>query len=165
MSANLELVRADVVPTPAGPPIGMFDIPGCAITPTGLVIQPGMPIDDWVELGKRLSKAKDSLGIWRGDWIEYGKHEYGKKYKEALALTGLKEGTLRNDVWIANAFSHAYGFHGYWHFDGMTWIGEAIHEDDPRVFMFPNFNGPSFIFGPDDRWLVDVNGTWQRNTR
>src|SRR5687767_13709047 len=103
MSANLELVRADVVPTPAGPPIGMFDIPGCAITPTGLVIQPGMPIDDWVELGKRLSKAKDSLGIWRGDWIEYGKHEYGKKYKEALALTGLKEGTLRNDVWIANA--------------------------------------------------------------
>jgi hypothetical protein len=70
-----------------------------------------------------------------------------------------------NDVWIANAFSHAYGFHGYWHFDGATWAGEAIHEDDPRLFMFPNHSGASFIFGPHDRWLVDVNGTCQRNTR
>ncbi len=31
--------------------------------------------------------------------------------------------------------------------------------------MFPNQNRASFIFGEHDRWLVDRNGTWQRNTR
>lgn len=81
----------------------MFDMQGCTFTPTGLIIQPGMLIDDWVELGKRLGKAGDSLGIWRGDWINYGKHEYKKKYEAALALTGLKEQTLKNDVWISKA--------------------------------------------------------------
>ncbi len=70
-----------------------------------------------------------------------------------------------DDVWIANDFSHAYGFNGYWFFDGVTWTGEELHEDDPRIFMFPNQNGPSFIFGEHDRWLVDRNGTWLRNTR
>lgn len=87
----------------AGQPRSLFDMPRCTFTRIGLIIEPGMPIDDWVELGKRLVAAKEGLGIWRGDWVEYGKHEYGKKYEAALALTGLKEGTLRNDVWVANA--------------------------------------------------------------
>ena len=31
--------------------------------------------------------------------------------------------------------------------------------------MFPNFDRASFIFGPHDRWKVNVNGTWLRNTQ
>lgn len=95
-------LSSNVIPMPSAlAQRSMFDIPGCTVTPTGLVIQPGMPIDDWVELGRRLAKAKDSLGIWRGDYINYGKHEYKKKYEAAVALTGLKEQTLKNDVWIS----------------------------------------------------------------
>lgn len=97
-------VNSNVIPMPlAEQSRNLLDMPRCTFTTIGLIIERGMPIDDWVELGKRLVKAKDSLGIWRGDWIEYGKHEYGKKYAAALEMTGLKPGTLRNDVWIANA--------------------------------------------------------------
>lgn len=97
-------INSNVIPMPmAEQPRGLLDMPRCTFTTVGLIIEKGMPIDDWVELGKRLVKAKDSLGIWRGDWIEYGKHEYGKKYAAALEMTGLKPGTLRNDVWVANA--------------------------------------------------------------
>lgn len=95
--------NSNVIPMPSTQQRSMFDMPGCSFTTIGLIIEPGLPIDDWVELGKRLVAAKDSLGIWRGDWVEYGKHEYGKKYEEALALTGLKYGTLANDVWVAKA--------------------------------------------------------------
>jgi hypothetical protein len=97
-------INSNVIPMPlAEQPRNLLDMPRCTFTTVGLIIERGMPIDDWVELGKRLAKAKDSLGIWRGDWIEYGKHEYGKKYAAALEMTGLKPGTLRNDVWVANA--------------------------------------------------------------
>jgi len=70
-----------------------------------------------------------------------------------------------DDVWIANDFSHAYGINGYWHFDGVAWTGEELHEDDPRIFMFPNQNRASFVFGPHDRWIVNAHGSWLRNTR
>jgi hypothetical protein len=82
----------------------LLDMPGCTFTATGLLINPGLPIDDWVELGRRLNKAGDSVGIWRGDWIIYGKNEYGKKdYESAVVRTGLKIGTLYNDVSVARA--------------------------------------------------------------
>lgn len=88
-------------PTTTGQPRGMFDHPKCRFTLVGLIIEPGLPVADWVDLGNQLKHAGRSMALWRGDWIIYGKHEYGRKYDEALALTGLKEGTLRNDVWVA----------------------------------------------------------------
>lgn len=91
------------MPSPLEQSRNMFDMPRCRFTPVGLIIDKGMPIDDWVELGKRLKRAGDSLGIYRGDWINYGKNEYKKKYEEAIARTGLKEQTLKNDVWISKA--------------------------------------------------------------
>lgn len=104
MSANLEMASPRVVPIRPSSTVGsMFDVPGCTFTPTGLIIKRGMPIDDWVKLGAVLRKAGDGVQLWLGDWIRYGKHEYGKKYAAALALTGYKEGTLRDNVWVANA--------------------------------------------------------------
>lgn len=82
---------------------GGFNHPDCRFTLSALEIRPGMPINDWVELGRFLKRAGDSVGIWRGDWVNYGKHEYKKKYEEAIALTGLAEGTLMNDVWVSKA--------------------------------------------------------------
>ena len=67
-----------------------------------------------------------------------------------------------DDVWIANDFRHAYGFNGYWHFDGVAWAGRADPRRRSRIFMFPNQDRASFIFGPHDRWLVGADGTWLR---
>lgn len=91
------------MPSPLEQSRNMLDMPRCRFTSVGLIIEKGMLIDDWVELGNRLNKADDCLGIWRGDWVNYGKHEYGRKYEAAIALTGLKGGTLRDDVWISKA--------------------------------------------------------------
>jgi hypothetical protein len=99
--ANLLAVPAPALPIRPSSQ-RMFDIPGVTFTPTGLIITRGLKIDQWVELGKRLRGGGDALRIWVGDWISYGRHEYGKKYQPALALTGYKEGTLRNSVWVAN---------------------------------------------------------------
>lgn len=97
-------INSNVIPMPmAEQPRGLLDMHGCTFTSTGLIIEKGMPINDWIELGKRLKRAGDSVGIWRGDYINYGKHEYKKKYEAAIALTGLKEQTLKNDVWISKA--------------------------------------------------------------
>lgn len=99
-------IKSNLIPMPltqTDQPRSMFDMPRCTFTPVGLIIEKGMPLDDWVELGKRLKRAGDSVGIWRGDYINYGKHEYGKKYDRAVALTGLNYGTLANDVWVSRA--------------------------------------------------------------
>ena len=71
-----------------------------------------------------------------------------------------------NDVWIANEFSHQYGFNGYWHFDGVTWTGEAIHEDDPRHLHVPELQPrrASSSARTTAGWST-CNGTWLRNTR
>lgn len=103
MSAVIETPKSNVIPMPP-PQRGLFSHPDCRFTLSGLEIRPGMPIDDWIELGQMLKRCGDSVGIWRGDYINYGKSEYGKKkYEDAIALTGLKEQTLKNDAWISKA--------------------------------------------------------------
>lgn len=127
-------------------PRGLFDMPRCTFTSTGLIIERGMPLDDWVELGKRLQRAKDSLGIWVGDYVEYGKHEYGKKYEAALALTGYAEGTLRNYVSVAKAvpLSLRNDKFKYHHYEVVAplrakdkikrWLKKALHGDGKRIW-------------------------------
>jgi hypothetical protein len=104
MSAVIETPKSNVIQMPPNSERGLFSHPDCRFTLSGLEIRPGMPIDDWIELGQMLKRCGDSVGIWRGDYINYGKREYGKtKYEDAIALTGLKEQTLKNDVWISKA--------------------------------------------------------------
>jgi hypothetical protein len=104
MSAVIETPKSNVIPMPQTNERGLFSHPDCRFTLSGLEIRQGMPINDWIELGQMLKRCGDSVGIWRGDYINYGKNEYGKtKYEDAIALTGLKEQTLKNDVWISKA--------------------------------------------------------------
>lgn len=104
MSAVIETPKSNVIPMPPTNERGLFSHPDCRFTLSGLEIRPGMPIDDWIELGQMLKRCGDSVGIWRGDYVNYGKREYGKKkYEDAIVLTGMKEQTLKNDVWISKA--------------------------------------------------------------
>lgn len=103
---KLNLIRPDVVPFgPAEPPRGMFNIPGCTITPTGMIIEPGLKIEQWIEAGIALRRAGDAYQLCVGDWILFGKKTYkrGEMYKQALEMTGFKEQTLKNNVWVAKA--------------------------------------------------------------
>lgn len=52
--------------------------------------------EDWKVLIKDLANNAKLFHFWLGDCLAYGKRAYGEKYKEALAITGLSYGTLRN---------------------------------------------------------------------
>jgi hypothetical protein len=72
-----------------------------------------------------------------------------------------------DDVWVAVFRTFAVGgglASVYEHFDGTAWTS-VLAQPGAEPFMFPNRSGASFVFGEHDRWLVDVLGTWQRNTR
>jgi hypothetical protein len=70
-------------------------------TGTGLELPRGLGVDDWSELGKTLAKIDRAYRWWVGDWLNYGERAYGKTYRQAAAITGLEEKTLRNIAWVA----------------------------------------------------------------
>jgi hypothetical protein len=41
---------------------------------------------------------------WLGDWLAFGRMKYGRRYKEAISLTGLDYQTLRNYAVVARRF-------------------------------------------------------------
>lgn len=105
MSA-LEPIRRNVTPLHAVtrmPSGGIFEGLPCSVTTAGLIIERGTTIEEWVEIGKRLRRAGDAVQICLGDWIRHGKHAYGKKYHDAVKLTGYTEQSLTDNVWVAKA--------------------------------------------------------------
>ena len=60
-----------------------------------------MPFNDWQTLGHRLARIGRSVGLLLGDWINFGEHAYGEKYKDALAATNLDYQTLANYSYVA----------------------------------------------------------------
>jgi hypothetical protein len=58
----------------------------------------------WLEIGVRLTRVVNSSAWWIGDWTFFGHWEYGKKYEDAIAVTGLEEKTLRNYASVAGSF-------------------------------------------------------------
>jgi hypothetical protein len=72
-----------------------------SITQTGIEFHEELSYAEWEALGVQLRKANNSIGFMIGDWINYGESHWGDKYDEALALTGIDYGTLRNYAHVA----------------------------------------------------------------
>lgn len=58
-------------------------------------------LEQWLECGKFLRKAKGSVHFWIGDWLNYGERKWGEKYLEAIEVTGYDYQTLRDDKWVS----------------------------------------------------------------
>lgn len=72
------------------------------IKSTGLDIEHGMSIEQWLEVGDQLKRIETGIQWWIGDWINYGEKEYGEKYSQALDSTDYTRGSLRNISYVAN---------------------------------------------------------------
>jgi hypothetical protein len=70
----------------------------------GLQLRGNLPFDAWLLMGRRLSRLTNASPWWLGDWIIYGQHAYGERYKAALEVTPLDYQTLRNYAWVARRF-------------------------------------------------------------
>lgn len=74
------------------------------ITPTSLTLDnPELPFESYEDLGRYLGRMNRSLSWWVGDWLVFGEGTYGERYAQALAATGLSEGTLLQRVFVAKA--------------------------------------------------------------
>jgi hypothetical protein len=77
---------------------------GVRSTTTGARFDPLLPFETWLELGSRLGVYANATSWWLGDWLAFGQMKYGRRYKEALAATGLDYQTLRNYAMVARRF-------------------------------------------------------------
>jgi predicted HicB family RNase H-like nuclease len=57
-----------------------------------------------VSLGKKVAILADSTTWWIGDWLVFGQHAFGNRYRVAAAETGLDYQTLRNYAWVAASY-------------------------------------------------------------
>jgi hypothetical protein len=67
-----------------------------------LTIDDGVEYVTWAEIGERLALLVNGSAWWIGDWINYGFAEYGQKYEEALAATGLSYAALTNIAYVCD---------------------------------------------------------------
>jgi hypothetical protein len=76
-------------------------------TPTALHLRNGIPFDDWLDVGRRISLIASASGWWLGDWLVYGQRTYRERYRAALEATPLDYQTLRNYAWVARRFEQS----------------------------------------------------------
>ncbi len=93
---------ATIAPTEVGTALPR----GCGwrSTRTALHLDPTLAYDEWAGLGRRVAIVADSSTWWIGDWLVFGQHTYGNRYRKAAAETGLDYQTLRNYAWVASSF-------------------------------------------------------------
>ena len=80
-------------------------IPG-RISSTGVQFRPGLSYEEWRAALIVITRFA-TTSVWLlADALQYGFWNYGKKYEEALGVTGLAYGTLRNYAYVAGRFAH-----------------------------------------------------------
>jgi hypothetical protein len=92
--------------TPPESPVGSVVVAKTAVAASrsGLQIDPRMPFESWQALGAQIAVRAEGSTWWLGDWLVFGKRQYGERYKAAIAVTGLGYQTLRNYAVVATRF-------------------------------------------------------------
>jgi hypothetical protein len=83
-----------------------YNVNGAHFAPTGLDIEPGLPENEWMALGRVLATVCQSAHWWVGDFLHYGFRTYGKKATFDLAqqATGWSRGQLYGCSRLAKRF-------------------------------------------------------------
>ena len=71
---------------------------------TAMTFDPLLPFDAWRALGARVGSHSSASSWWLGDWLAFGRMKYGRRYREAVDVTGLDYQTLRNYAVVARRF-------------------------------------------------------------
>jgi hypothetical protein len=74
------------------------------LSPTSASFDQLLPFEDWQEIGGMMSRHANACSWWLGDWLAFGRYKYGRRYKDAIAATGLDYQTLRNYTTVARRF-------------------------------------------------------------
>jgi hypothetical protein len=71
---------------------------------TSMQFDPLLPFESWQALGAKIGRHCNASAWWLGDWLAFGQNKYGRRYKDAIAVTGLDYQTLRNYAVVARRF-------------------------------------------------------------
>jgi len=84
-----------------------YDVPGARFNPTGLVLESGLPEEEWQQIGRALTRVNQASYFWIGDWIEYGRKLYGIQtaYDLATQATALSASVLRGAARCARKYA------------------------------------------------------------
>ena len=84
-----------------------YDVRGAQFQPTQLVLESGLPEEDWQEVGRAIVRVNQASHFWIGDWIEYGRKLYGIQtcYDLAAQATNLSRGTLQEYARLARQYA------------------------------------------------------------
>ena len=74
------------------------------MTSAGLRLRPGIAFDEWLGIGRGIGGLSRACAWALGDWVNYGEHAYGRRYRVAVGATGFDYQTLRNYAWVARSF-------------------------------------------------------------
>jgi len=110
----------------------------------GLRLDPRMPFDSWKALGARIKVRSDPSSWWLGDWLVFGRRQYGDRHKEALEVTGLDSQTLDTFAAVATRFEPArrrenLSFQHHADVHAMSdaaqdhWLNLAVRNDWPKA--------------------------------
>src|SRR6201982_369693 len=67
----------------------------------GLRLDPALSYEHWRGLGGGLATGHDESCWALGDWAAFGRHRYGRYYRDALFATGLDLATIGGDAAVA----------------------------------------------------------------
>lgn len=104
------MTRAAIVksPEPEMPQLlGPLDEPGFTFTPTGLIIEPWVTYEAWVQYGRKLQLADKGIQWALGDWVIFGEGKFKERAAQAVEFTGLKIRTLQNYATVAKAIDES----------------------------------------------------------
>ncbi len=76
-------------------------ITGVAWIPEGAPL----PLEQWLDCGRRLGALGRGVAWWLGDWLLYGNMRYGEKYARAARVTGYDPQSLMNMSYVASCFN------------------------------------------------------------
>jgi hypothetical protein len=89
---RFEAVQRDRIPIRAG------QVRSCA---TGISFDPRLPFEAWMQIGGTIARHASASSWWLADWIAFARFQYGRRYKDGIAATGLDHQTLRNYAVVA----------------------------------------------------------------
>lgn len=87
--------------------VGLFNLPGCHFTETGLDIEDFVTYDQWLHIGTVLGRTTRAVQWWVGDWLAHGEHKWGEKYAQGEARTGIDEKTLQNYNFVSRGVQNS----------------------------------------------------------
>lgn len=77
---------------------------GVRLLPTQMVFERDLSIQEWENLGSQLRMIGEGVQWWIGDWLAYGEHTYGEKYKVAAQVMEHSIQRMANWRWVAGKF-------------------------------------------------------------